>query len=178
MESSYPRNKSISTTLPFSIFDRLGVSRSGGARLHSPLLLCIWKDVEVVLTELGDAVFSGNVSIRDVMTIARNLTQLNNALDISNTFQILYQLTPLTIEIKISIDVILLYIESHLTESDVAYINRDIVPISVLYSLRNGSGTDVLSCSLFDRVGTIAGASKQDQTIAELYCAAGLDSIQ
>ena len=115
------------------------------------------EDVEIELTELGDAVFSGNVSIRDVITIATNLTQLNNTLDISNTFQILYQLTPLTIEIKISIDKVLLYIESHLSESDVSYINRDIVPISILYSLRNGSGYDVHFFCLFDSVGVVTG---------------------
>lgn len=104
---------------------------------------CTEQDVEVVLTELGDAAYAGNVSLSDVITIAQQLTNLNNALDISNTFQILYHLTPLTLDVKISIDLILLYIETHLSETDVAYINRDVVPIQVLYALRNGSSYDV-----------------------------------
>lgn len=104
-------------------------------------------DVEVILTDLGNAVYSGNVPLCEVTMIAENLTQLNNSLDISNSFQIIYHLTPLHIEIKISIDLVMLYMETNLTESDVAYINRSIIPMSVLHSLRNGSSSEVGSFS-------------------------------
>lgn len=106
-------------------------------------------NVRVVLTELGNAVYTGNISVNEVITIAKNLTTLNSVLDISNTFQIIYQLTPLQLDYKLSIDLVISYIESNLMESEVAYINRAIVPMSVLYSIRNGCGVNVLINDLF-----------------------------
>lgn len=106
-------------------------------------------DVRVVLTELGNAVYTGNISVDEVITIAKNLNELNSVLDISNTFQIVYQLTPLHLDYKLPIDLVISYIETNLMESEVAYINRDIVPIPVLYSLRNGCGLNVMIIDLF-----------------------------
>ena len=99
--------------------------------------------VEVVLTELGEAVYSGNLNVNEVCFIAQSMTELNNAVDISNSFQIIFHLTPLHIEISFPIEILLLYIESNLTEDDISFINREIVPISTLYDLRNGGCLEV-----------------------------------
>ena len=81
--------------------------------------------------------------MNEVCFIAQSMTELNNAVDISNSFQIIFHLTPLHIEISFPIEILLLYIESNLTEDDISFINREIVPISTLYDLRNGGCLEV-----------------------------------
>ena len=67
----------------------------------------------------------------------------SHSFDISNSFQIIFHLTPHHIEISFPIELLIIYIESNLTEDDISFINREIVPISTLYDLRNGGCLEV-----------------------------------
>ena len=101
------------------------------------------KKVLLELTELGEAVFRSGMNVSDVQQLAASLSRLNENVDISNNFQILFHLTPFSLDVHVDISSVLQYTECHLSEAELHYINRDIIPLGMLYSLRNGRSIDV-----------------------------------
>lgn len=101
------------------------------------------KRASLSVTELGQAVFQSGMNVSEVHSLALALASLNQSIDISNSFQIFYHLTPITLNINVQLPVALDYIETNLSEPELQYVNRSILPLSTLYQLRSGSRIDV-----------------------------------
>ena len=101
------------------------------------------KRVSLSVTELGQAVFQSGMNVSEVHSLVLALASLNKSIDISNSFQIFYHLTPITLNVTVSLPVAIDYIETNLSEPELQFVNRSILPLSTLYRLRSGSRTDV-----------------------------------
>ena len=101
------------------------------------------KRVSLSVTELGQAVFQSGMNVSEVHSLVLALASLNKSIDISNSFQIFYHLTPITLNVNVSLPVAIDYIETNLSEPELQFVNRSILPLSTLYRLRSGSRTDV-----------------------------------
>ena len=110
------------------------------------------KKIALELTELGDAVFRSGMNVSDVQQLAASLSRLNENVDISNNFQILFHLTPFSLGVHVDISSVLQYTECQLSEAELHYINRDVIPLGTLYSLRNGRSIDVRGIRCSSRV--------------------------
>ena len=98
--------------------------------------------VRCVTTELGEAAFRSSLSVEEVVNLAKSLTTLNDHVDISNNLQIIYHLTPLNLEVHITVSSAVEYIDHFLTDAEIHYVNREILPIPVLNAIRAGRGVD------------------------------------
>ena len=105
--------------------------------------------VHLHVTELGQAVFRSGMTISEVHTLSLALTKLNQSIDISNSLQLIYHLTPITLNVAIPLPIALDYIESNLSEAELQFIHRAILPISTLHQLRGGARVDVCSNIMF-----------------------------
>ena len=101
--------------------------------------------VHLHVTELGQAVFRSGMTIPEVHALSLALTKLNQSIDISNSLQLIYHLTPIALNITIPLPIALDYIESNLSEAELQFIHRTILPISTLHQLRGGARVDVCS---------------------------------
>ena len=57
--------------------------------------------------------------------------------------QVLFHLTPLAVDVRVDIAAVLQYTESQLADAELQFINRDVLPLGTLYSLRNGRSVEV-----------------------------------
>ena len=102
------------------------------------------QQLKLTLTALGEAAFRSGLSATDVQRVAASLARLNENLDISNHLQVLFHLTPLAVDVHVDIASVLQYTESQLAEAELQFINRDVIPMGTLYSLRNGRSVEVV----------------------------------
>lgn len=101
------------------------------------------QQLALTLTALGEAAFRSGLSATDVQQLATSLARLNENLDISNHLQVLFHLTPLAVDVRVDIAAVLQYTESQLADAELQFINRDVLPLGTLYSLRNGRSVEV-----------------------------------
>ena len=101
------------------------------------------QQLALTLTALGEAAFRSGLSATDVQQLAASLARLNENLDISNHLQVLFHLTPLAVDVRVDIAAVLQYTESQLADAELQFINRDVLPLGTLYSLRNGRSVEV-----------------------------------
>ena len=101
------------------------------------------QQLALTLTALGEAAFRSGLSATDVQQLAASLARLNENLDISNHLQVLFHLTPLAVDVRVDIAEGLQYTESQLADAELQFINRDVLPLGTLYSLRNGRSVEV-----------------------------------
>lgn len=101
------------------------------------------QQLTLTLTALGEAAFRSGLSATDVQQLAASLARLNENLDISNHLQVLFHLTPLAVDVRVDIAAVLQYTESQLADAELQFINRDVLPLGTLYSLRNGRSVEV-----------------------------------
>lgn len=102
--------------------------------------------VQLVVTELGQAVFRSGMAISEVHSLALTLAKLNQSIDISNSLQLTYHLTPITMNVTVPLPVALDYIETNLSEAELQFIHREILPLNILHQLRSGARMDVCWC--------------------------------
>ena len=105
-----------------------------------------------VPTELGEASFLSRLNVSEVASLARSLSQLNTRVDVSNSLQIVYHLTPLSAELRIPIAAALEYVHRFLTDAEMQFADRELLPLHVLAALREGRGAESFSADTQSRL--------------------------
>ena len=105
-----------------------------------------------ILTELGEASFLSRLNVREVAALAHSLSLLNTHIDMSNSLQIVYHLTPLNAELNISIASALQYIHHYLTDAEVQFADHELLSLNILTALREGQGIESFSADTQNRL--------------------------
>lgn len=105
-----------------------------------------------VPTELGEASFLSRLNVSEVASLARSLSQLNTRVDVSNSLQIVYHLTPLSAELRIPVAAALDYVHRFLTDAEMQFADRELLPLHVLTALREGRGAESFSADTQSRL--------------------------
>ena len=70
------------------------------------------------------------------------LRRLNDSLDVSQTLQVIFHLTPLT-ALSVPLPRALEYLETYLSEPELRFVDEHLLPLATLYRLRSGGRCDV-----------------------------------
>ena len=92
------------------------------------------------------------LGISEVASLARSLSQLNTRVDVSNSLQIVYHLTPLSAELRIPVAAALDYVHRFLTDAEMQFAHRELLPLHVLTALREGRGAESFSADTQSRL--------------------------
>lgn len=96
-------------------------------------------------TELGEASFLSRLNVSEVASLALSLSQLSTRMDMSNSLQIVYHLTPLSPELHIPLAAAQDYVNRYLTEAEMRFADHEILSLQVLTALREGCIVESLS---------------------------------
>ena len=98
--------------------------------------------VSLAATELGLAVLRSGLPVAEVRALVAALRRLNDSLDVSQTLQVIFHLTPLT-ALSVPLPRALEYLETYLSEPELRFVDERLLPLATLYRLRSGGRCDV-----------------------------------
>ena len=98
--------------------------------------------VSLAATELGLAVLRSGLPVEEVRALVAALRRLNDSLDVSQTLQVIFHLTPLT-ALSVPLPRALEYLETYLSEPELRFVDERLLPLATLYCLRSGGRCDV-----------------------------------
>ena len=98
--------------------------------------------VSLAATELGLAVLRSGLPVAEVRALVAALRRLNDSLDVSQTLQVIFHLTPLT-ALSVPLPRALEYLETYLSEPELRFVDKRLLPLATLYRLRSGGRCDV-----------------------------------
>ena len=80
--------------------------------------------------------------VAEVRALVAALRRLNDSLDVSQTLQVIFHLTPLT-PLSVPLPRALEYLETQLSEPELRFVDERLLPLATLYRLRSGGRSDV-----------------------------------
>ena len=78
----------------------------------------------------------------EVRALVAALRRLNDSLDVSQTLQVIFHLTPLT-RLAVPLPQALEYVETQLSEAELRFVDERLLPLATLYQLRSGARSEV-----------------------------------